>query len=218
MLRKVVAVVGAALILGLLALGTDLLAQPGPPGPPPKLEPPPQITPQQIIDGVNQIIPHTKTYRPGDPGFDELALTPKNRIPIPIGAARSLDDGYIPLAFAREGVRLYAARSLDDGTILGRQAGGTRLGAIELTREYKLGSGLLKQGYYHIAAIYDPNDKPEFYLFLAGDLNNDGEIEFWAFIGLPHRELAHVIGMVDPALQVEFAQGVLLNLIAALLK
>ncbi len=232
---RVLTVVGAALLMGLLAVGTVTVAgplpgPPGPPGPPPKPEPPPRITPGQIIDGVSQILPHSKTYRPGDPGFDELVIagkTPVNGIP-GIGASRSLDDGTLNLtAFPRDGVRLFAARSLDDGPIWGRHAGGTRLGAIELARDYKLGSGPLKQGYYHIAAIYDPNNEldakvdpkneTDFYLVLVADLDNDGEIELWAFIGLPHGELARVIGMVDPVLQIEFAQAVLLNLVAALL-
>lgn len=224
----VVAVVGAALLVGLLAVGTVTVAgPPGPPPKPPKPEPTPRITPAQIVDGVNRLLPHSKTYRPGDPGFDELAgNTPPNRIPS-VGAARSLEDGSYLLAFAREGVRLFAARSLDDGPFIGR-AGGTRLGAIELARDYELGSGPLKQGYYHIAAIYDPKNEldagidpkneTDFYLVLVADLDNDGEIEIWAFIGLPHRELARVMGMVDPQLQLEFAQGVLLNLVAALLQ
>lgn len=226
--RIVVAVVGAALILGLLAVGTVTVAgPPGPPPKPPKPEPTPRITPAQIVDGVNRLIPHSKTHRPGDPGFDELALTPRNRLPM-IEAARSIDDGGFPLTFAREGVRLFAARSLDDGPIWGSRAGGTRLGAIELARDYQLGSGPLKQGYYHIAAIYDPKNELDaktdprneidFYLVLVADLDNDGEIEFWAFIGLPHRELARVMEMVDPQLRIEFAQGVLLNLVAALLQ
>ncbi len=227
---KAVAVVGAALLVGLLAVGTVTVAgPPGPPGPPPKPEPPPRITPGQIIDGVNQLLPHTKTYRPGDPGFDELVIAarvPVNRIPA-VGASRSLDDGsFWLLAFPREGVRLLAARSLDDGPILGRQAGGTRLGAIELARDYKLGSGPLKQGYYHIAAIYDPNNELDatvdpkneidFYLVLVGDLDSDGEIELWAFIGLPHKKLASVMTTITE-LQVEFGLAVLLNLVAALL-
>ncbi|MFN4218940.1 MAG: hypothetical protein ACK4HB_06655 [Candidatus Bipolaricaulia bacterium] len=228
-MRKVytVAVVGAA--LGLLALGTVTLAGPPapPPGPPPKPEPPPKITPQQIIDGVNQLIPHVAIFVPPPP---ELLGPIRNGIPS-IGAARSLDDGDILLAFSRDGVRLSAWRSYDDGTIFARQAGGTRLGAIELMREYKLGNGSLKQGYYHVAAIYDPKNEidakidpqneRDFHLVLVGDLNGDGQIDerdIHAFMGLPHRELAHVISMIDPMLQIEFAQAVLLNLIAALLQ
>lgn len=221
------AVVGAALIVGLLALGTVTVAgQPGPPGPPPKPEPPPQITPQQIIDGVNQLIPHVSIIPPPPP----IVLLPRLN-GIPLGLSGILDDGSIDLTFPREGVRLFAARSLDDGVILGQQADGTRLGAIELMREYKLGSNLLKQGYYHIVVFYDPKnelDAPvdpknerDFHLVLVSDLNGNGQIEIediHAFMGLPHRELAHVIGMIDPALQVKFAQAVLLNLIAALLQ
>jgi hypothetical protein len=230
---RVLTVIGAALVL--LAIGTVMLA--GPPGPPPgppqppKPEPPPKITPQQIIDGVSRLLPHSKTYRPGDPGFEELGgLVPTGRI---TSASRSLDDGSLFLAFRREGVLLFVASlSLDDGWfLLGRHAGDTRLGAIELTREYKLGSGLLKKGYYHIAAFYDPKNEldakidpkneRDFYLVLVGDLNGDGQIDMrdiHAFMGLPHRELARVMGMVDPVLQIEFAQAVLLNLIAALLQ
>ncbi len=224
-INKAVAVVGAALILGLLAIGTVMLA--GPPEPPPPPEPLPKITPAQIVDGVNQLLPHVSIIPPPPP--PEL-LAPINGIPS-IGAARSLEDGDIFWAFPREGVQLFAARSYDDGPILGRQAGGTRLGAIELMREYQLGSGPLKQGYYHVAAIYDPNNEidakidpkneRDFHLVLAGDLNGDGQIDMrdiHAFMGLPHRELARVMSMIDPALQVEFAQTVLLNLVAALLQ
>ncbi|MCS6902908.1 MAG: hypothetical protein NZO41_01350 [Candidatus Bipolaricaulota bacterium] len=227
MRRRVLTVIGAA--LGLLALGTVMVAQPGPPGPPPKPEPPPTITPQQIIDGVNQIIPHVSIIVPPP---ELLASRRLNGIPN-IGAARSYDDGVIEfLAFRREGVRLYGARSLDDGTVLGREAGGTRLGAIELTKEYKLGSGPLKKGYYHIAALYDPKNEidatldpkneRDFHLVLvAENADADGQIDMadiHVFLGLPHRELARVMGMVDPVLQVEFAQVVLLHLIVALLQ
>lgn len=77
-------------------IGTVTVAGPPRPEPP---GPPPRITPGQIIDGVNQLIPHSKTYRPGDPGFDELVgKTPTNRIPA-VGAARSLDDGPSILLF-----------------------------------------------------------------------------------------------------------------------
>lgn len=225
---RVVAVIGAA--LGLLAIGMVMLA--GPPGPPPgppqppKPEPTPKITPAQIIDGVNQLLPHVSINIPPPP---ELLIPVRNGLPL--GGARSHDDGAILLAFSREGVRLSACRSLDDGPILGRHAGGTRLGAIELLREYKLGSNMLKQGYYHVAALYDPNNEidakidpkneRDFHLVLVGDLDGDGQIDMrdiHAFMGLPHRELARVMGMVDPQLQIEFAQAVLLNLIAALLQ
>lgn len=114
---------------------------------------------------------------------------------------------------------------------MGQQADGTRLGTIELMREYKLGSNPLKQGYYHIVAFYapkneldapvDPKNERDFHLVLVSDLNGNGQIEIediHAFMGLPHRELTRVIGMIDPALQVKFAQAVLLNLIAALLQ
>ena len=65
-LHRVAAVVGAALILGLLALGTVTVAGQPPPEPPPspEPEPTPTITPQQIIDGVNQLIPHVSIIPP----------------------------------------------------------------------------------------------------------------------------------------------------------
>lgn len=226
-INRVVAVVGAALILGLLAVGTVTVAgPPGPPGPPPKPEPPPRITPEQIIDGVNRLLP--------------LAKTPTNRIPS-LTAARALDDGsYLwaykadkpaTLVFPRE-VRLFAARSLDDGPLFGRRAGATPLGAIELGRDYKLGGKLpwepaIAKGRYGIAAVYDkenkidaeedPKNEIDFWLVLVGK-KADGDIDIVALIGLPQRELARVMEMVDPQLRIEFAQGVLLNLVAALLQ
>lgn len=228
--RIVVAVVGAALLVGLLAVGTVTVAgPPGPPPKPPKPEPTPRLTPDQIIDGVNRLLP--------------LALTPKNRLPL-IDAARSIDDGSFlisckadkpaMLVFPRE-VRLFAARSIDDGLLFGRRAGATPLGAIELGRDYKLGVKTppemitIAKGRYGIAAVYDkenkidaeedPKNEIDFWLVLVGeDADGDGLVEIVAFIGLPHRELARVMGMVDPQLQIEFAQGVSLNLVAALLQ
>jgi len=226
----VIAVVGAALILGLLAIGTVTMAgpPPGPPPGPPKPEPPPEITPGQIVDGVNQLMPMVKG-------------TPKNRLPS-VDAARSYDDGsYLlaykadrpaMLAFPRE-VRLFAARSLDDALLFGRRAGVTPLGAIELGRDYKLGVKLppemITKGRYGIAAIYDkenkidaeedPKNEIDFWLILVGeDKDGDSLMEIAGFIGLPHKELARVMGRVDVRVQIEFAVAVLLNLVAALLQ
>lgn len=228
MRNKLLTVVGAALLAGLLALGMVTVAgppvPPGPPGPPPKPEPPPQITPDQIIDGVNQLIPHVSIVplppelidRVGPKLPPELATTPKNRLPGTVA---------VP-----PGVRLFAARSLDDGVFLGK-GGGTVLGAIELDRDYKLGSEPLKKGFYPMAALSDPENeldkatdpqnKIDFYLVIVRSTDLGGgqvKLEIAGLIGLPQKELARVMGMVDPVLQIEFAQAVLLNLTAALLQ
>ncbi len=225
-LTKVVAVVGAALLVGLLTIGTVTVAgpPPGPPGPPelpPKPEPPPPITVDQIIQGVNQLIPSVK-FIPPPPELQIVKLppemldkTPTNRIPM-------------KSAFPKEGVRLYGSRSLDDGTFLDRQAGVTGLGAIELEREYKLGSALLTKGLYGIAAIYDPENKldraidPEnkidFYLALYHDMDGDGKMNHAGLIGLPRRELERVMLSQPGQNMVKYGQLVLLNLVAALLQ
>ncbi len=232
-----VAALGAALIVGLLALGAFAT-----PAPPPPQQPPPRPLPELILQAVNELRPlaHvvTDTGDPHEaqtffdvfaaalPDLDSNALAPfvMASTPVPLVVSLPAQSGVQLLMFNPK--EYLKSGSWDGGAVfLGEQAGRTAVGTMKWQEPL---SPQLPAGLYGVAAIYDPQGtltktQGDFnlYLILIGIQQDTPGVprygQFAAIIGLDRAwvsEYQAVLAKVNPDDEIQFGVGVWLNLMA----
>jgi hypothetical protein len=172
-LNKHTAVVGAALLVGLLALGTFAT-----PAPPPPQQPPPRPLPELILQTVNQLQPLAHVFRAdnsGDgyrqlstevlqalPDLDSNALSPFVMASTPVPLVVSLPKATPKLDLLMFNPKEYLKSGSWDGGVvfLGEQAGRAAVGAMKWSGPEL--SPQIPAGLYGVAAIFDPQGKLAF--------------------------------------------------------